>query len=95
MVTLTYNGMTNLVASDSSASYSWDPAGQITGINSTAGGKGQPDANTRVAADMQAKARQLTADAAWWLGGGGGIQYELPASVRWLMENGLLKSYGP
>jgi hypothetical protein len=30
-ITLTYDGLTNQVASDSSASYSRDPAGRITG----------------------------------------------------------------
>ncbi len=37
-IALTYDGMTNQVASDSSASYSRDPAGQITGVH-TAGGR--------------------------------------------------------
>jgi Tuberculosis necrotizing toxin len=31
----------------------------------------------------------------WWQGGGGGVQYEIPASVRSLLENGLLKRYQP
>jgi RHS repeat-associated protein len=38
-IALTYDGMTNEVASDSSASYSRDPAGAIVGVNSAAGGK--------------------------------------------------------
>jgi hypothetical protein len=33
--------------------------------------------------------------AAWWQGGGGGIQYSLPASVSELLESGLLKRLGP
>lgn len=32
--------------------------------------------------------------AAWWQGGGGGIQYRLPASVRELLESGALKRVG-
>ena len=36
---LTYEGMSNAVASDSSASYSRDPAGDLTGVNAVAGGK--------------------------------------------------------
>ena len=36
---LTYEGLTGEVAADSSASYSRDPAGNITGVNATAGGK--------------------------------------------------------
>ena len=38
-ITLTYDGLTNQVASDSSASYSRDPAGQITGVSTTAGSR--------------------------------------------------------
>jgi RHS repeat-associated protein len=38
-VTLTYEGMSNEVASDSSATYSRDPAGGIVGVDSAAGGK--------------------------------------------------------
>jgi RHS repeat-associated protein len=38
-IALTYDGMTNQVASDASATYSRDPAGQITGVNSAAGGQ--------------------------------------------------------
>jgi len=38
-IALTYDGMTNQVASDSSASYARDPAGLITGVSTTAGGK--------------------------------------------------------
>jgi hypothetical protein len=33
--------------------------------------------------------------AAWWQGGGGGIQYRLPASVSELLESGFLKRLGP
>jgi len=36
---LTYEGMTSEVASDSSATYSRDPAGDITGVNAAVGGK--------------------------------------------------------
>jgi RHS repeat-associated protein len=36
---LTYDGMTDEVASDSSATYSRDPAGQVTGVDSAAGGR--------------------------------------------------------
>ena len=36
-IALTYDGMTNEVASDSSATYSRDPAGQITGVNTDGG----------------------------------------------------------
>ena len=36
---LTYDGMTDEVASDSSATYSRDPAGQLTGVDSTSGGQ--------------------------------------------------------
>jgi hypothetical protein len=38
-IPLAYEGATNEVASDSSASYSRDPAGRITGVNSASGGK--------------------------------------------------------
>jgi hypothetical protein len=38
-ITLTYDGLTNQVASDPSASYSRDPAGQITGVSTTAGSR--------------------------------------------------------
>ena len=38
-ITLTYDGLTGQVASDSSASYSRDPAGQITGVSTTAGSR--------------------------------------------------------
>ena len=38
-IALTYDGMTNQVASDSSASYSRDPAGQITGVSTTSGAR--------------------------------------------------------
>jgi RHS repeat-associated protein len=38
-VALTYEGMSNEVASDGSATYSRDPAGAIVGVDSTAGGK--------------------------------------------------------
>ncbi|HWM99541.1 MAG TPA: RHS repeat-associated core domain-containing protein, partial [Streptosporangiaceae bacterium] len=38
-VALTYDGMTNQVASDPSATYSRDPAGQITGVDAALGGK--------------------------------------------------------
>jgi RHS repeat-associated protein len=38
-VTLTYEGMSNQVASDGSATYSRDPAGAITGVDSTSGGR--------------------------------------------------------
>lgn len=38
-VTLTYDGQSSQVASDGSASYSRDPAGQITGVDSAAGGR--------------------------------------------------------
>ena len=38
-IALTYEGATNEVASDSSASYSRDPAGGITGVDSASGGK--------------------------------------------------------
>jgi RHS repeat-associated protein len=38
-IALTYDGMTNEVASDSSASYSRDPAGAIVGVDSTSGGR--------------------------------------------------------
>jgi RHS repeat-associated protein len=38
-VTLTYDGLTKDVASDPSAAYSRDPAGQIIGVNSGAGGR--------------------------------------------------------
>ena len=38
-IALTYDGQTSQVSSDSAATYSRDPAGQITGVNSTAGGK--------------------------------------------------------
>jgi RHS repeat-associated protein len=38
-VTLTYEGMTKDVASDPSATYSRDPSGQITGVNTSADGK--------------------------------------------------------
>jgi RHS repeat-associated protein len=38
-VTLTYDGLTNEVASDGSATYSRDPAGDIVGVDSAAGGK--------------------------------------------------------
>jgi RHS repeat-associated protein len=38
-VALTYEGMSDEVASDSSATYSRDPAGDITGVHSTGGGK--------------------------------------------------------
>jgi RHS repeat-associated protein len=38
-VALTYHGMTKEIASDSSATYSRDPAGDITGVNSAVGGK--------------------------------------------------------
>jgi RHS repeat-associated protein len=38
-VPLTYEGMTNEVASDSSATYSRDPAGDIVGVDSASGGK--------------------------------------------------------
>jgi hypothetical protein len=34
-ITLTHDGLTNQVASDSSASYSRDPAGQITEVSTT------------------------------------------------------------
>ena len=36
-IALTYDGMTNEVASDSSASYSRDPAGAITGVDTASG----------------------------------------------------------
>src|ERR1700722_5272103 len=38
-IALTYDGQSSQVASDSAATYSRDPAGQITGVNSTAGGR--------------------------------------------------------
>jgi RHS repeat-associated protein len=38
-IALTYEGMTDQVASDGSATYSRDPAGQLTGVDSTTGGK--------------------------------------------------------
>lgn len=38
-ISLTYDGMTDQVASDSSASYSRDPAGQITGVSTAGGGR--------------------------------------------------------
>ena len=38
-IALTYEGATNEVASDGSSSYSRDPAGRITGVNSAAGGR--------------------------------------------------------
>lgn len=31
--------------------------------------------------------------AAYWQGGGGGIQWEFQNSVDWLLRNGFLKSY--
>lgn len=37
-IALTYDGMTDEVASDSSAAYSRDPSGQITGVHTAAGG---------------------------------------------------------
>jgi RHS repeat-associated protein len=38
-IALTYDGLTNEVASDTSASYSRDPAGDLVGVDSAAGGK--------------------------------------------------------
>jgi RHS repeat-associated protein len=38
-VNLTYEGLTNEVASDSSAAYSRDPSGGLTGVDSSAGGR--------------------------------------------------------
>ncbi|HEY1734571.1 MAG TPA: RHS repeat-associated core domain-containing protein, partial [Acidimicrobiales bacterium] len=38
-IALTYDGLTNEVASDSSAVYSRDPAGDLVGVDSSAGGK--------------------------------------------------------
>jgi RHS repeat-associated protein len=38
-IALTYDGLTNEVASDSSADYSRDPAGDLVGVDTTAGGK--------------------------------------------------------
>jgi hypothetical protein len=33
--------------------------------------------------------------AAWWQGGGGGVQYHLPRSVHDLLSEGLLKRVRP
>ena len=38
-IALTYDGLSSQMASDSSASYSRDPAGQITGAAAAGGGK--------------------------------------------------------
>jgi hypothetical protein len=38
-VSLTYSGMAGEVASDSSATYSREPSGSVTGVNTAAGGK--------------------------------------------------------
>lgn len=60
--------------------------------------RGLPPAAREGGESLYTVARPIDADAgiaAYWQGGGGGIQYELPNSVRWLRENGFLKPYEP
>ena len=66
-VALTYDGMTDQVASDSSATYSRDPAGQLVGVDSAAGGKSLAlvDQHDDVSGTFTAAGTALASSATW------------------------------